>query len=117
MGLGPKWAAFGTTANDPPGATAKMACELGPLDPKETVHLVLRDPMASYGPDARRTVRVTVDGRERGRVEMAGQLLERVPITADLAGTQPVVEIELSPRPQSPPRLGDAPIQIDLEKP
>jgi len=116
MELGPKRATFGTTAKDPLEA-AKVSCVLPRLEAPGRVDLILRDPTQAYSPSSRRVTTVTVDGRERARVAMVGQALERLDLGSDFAAAAPVVEIELSPRRDAPTQpLADAPIQFDFAR-
>lgn len=114
LGLGPKWAAFGTTPID--AGEARIACIVAPQDPGRGLGLVVRDPAASYGPEAPRRLRVLVDGDPMADVELTGQVTQPVDLGSAAPPRGPLrVELELAPRPPSTlGRMPDAPVQFDF---
>ena len=116
MGLGPKWAAIGTVAGD--AGDAHVSCIVTPQDPGGGLRLMLRDPAGSYGASARRPVRVSVDGEPFASIELAGQVIQEVPLDRmAFARGSARVDVELAPRPASVVgRVSDAPVQFDFAR-
>ncbi|HKD19015.1 MAG TPA: hypothetical protein VKG23_14275 [Thermoanaerobaculia bacterium] len=116
MGLGPKWAAFGTIADDQ--GVARVSCVVTPPDPGGAVRLMLRDPTASYGTSSRRRIRVSVDREPAAAIDLAGQPIQAVELgSAAFAAGPARVDVELSPRETSAAwRTAEAPVQIDFAR-
>ena len=117
MGLGPKWAAFGTVTGD--AGEARVSCAVAPQDPGGGLRLILRDPTASYGTNARRRVRVSVGGEPLAAIELVGQLTQALDLDPAAFARGPArVDVALAPRQGSTAwRTADAPVQIDFARP